>query len=372
MQRHRVYLLSLAFGFPALVLTYVLVGRDDPVTRFGWPPLMLHLLVSGWLLLRHPHRVVAVERATLALVTALMLARMAYHLVAKDAEQAWLALSPGTFMGLVLLVVFGYVVLGTAGGLRWSVLVIGASTALVGVTIGPQAAAGQWDVLVSMLRAEAYVVVTVVFVHALARTKDDAAQAHVQAQRMWDLANRDALTGLPNRRRAEHLLTQHMSGQGRLAVLSLDIDWFKNVNDEHGHAVGDVVLHDLAAALSDAAPTGVAVTRWGGEEFLIVCPGTDLADAAALGERLRVAVAACPLPNQLRLTVSVGLACRRHDDDVDTLLGRVDALLYAAKAVGRNVVCADEPAEMPAAPTGPPRQRRRGEAGDLSIQKTGQ
>lgn len=372
MQRHRVYLLGLAVGFPALVLTYVLVGRDDPVTRFGWPPLMLHLLVSGWLLLRHPHRVVAVERATLVLVTALMLARMSYHLIAKDDDLAWLALSPGTFMGLVLLVVFGYMVLGTAGGLRWSGLVIGASTGVTVATVLPQAlAGGQWAALVAMLRAEVYVVVTVVFVHALARTKDDAARAHVEAQRMWDLANRDALTGLPNRRRAEHLLTHHMDGGDQLAVLSIDVDWFKKVNDEHGHAVGDQVLHDLAVVLRDAAPTGVTVTRWGGEEFLIVCPGTELADAAVLAERLRVAVAACPLPNRLRITVSVGLACRRHDDDVATLLRRVDALLYAAKAVGRNVVRTEEPAEPLPLPPGPPRQRRREEASDLSVQDAG-
>ena len=190
MQRQRVYLMSLAVGLPALVLTYVLVGQDDPVTRYGWPPLIAHLAVSAWVHLRRPHRVVVVERATLLLVTVLMLARMSYHLASKDQEHAWLALGPGTFMFLLLPVVFGYVVLGTSGGPRWSMLVIGVSTTVVLGTVLPQSlAAGQWDVLVSMLRAQTYVI--------------------------------------------------------------------------------------------DAAPTGVAVSRWAVEECLVVCPGVDLVDATA-------------------------------------------------------------------------------------------
>lgn len=274
MQRQRVYLFGLGVGLPALVLTYVLVGRDDPVTRFGWPPLLVHLVVAGWLLLRRPHRVVAVQRATLVVVTVLLLARMAYHCLTKDPDQAWLALSPGTFMGLVLLVVFGYLVLGTAGGLRWAALVVAVSTGLAVATALPQGLAdGRWAVLVSMLRAEVYVVVTAVFVHARPRVKDDAAAAGVEAQRMRDLAHRDPLTGLPNRRRTEDLLNHHVQRGDQLAVVSLDLDWFKTVNDEHGHAVGDQVLHHLATALRDAVPTGVTVTAGAARSSSSSAPG---------------------------------------------------------------------------------------------------
>jgi len=340
--RHQVYLFSLSFGLPALAVSWLLLGSEDPVTRYGWPLLAVHLLVCGWVLLRRPHRIVLVERSTLVVVAALLLSRMGYHLLTKTADQAWTALNPSAPMVLVLLVVFGYMAFGTVGGLRWSVVVVALSTAIAVAALLPEATAtGQWTVLVSTLRSAVYVAVTAVFVHALARVKDDAADARVEATRMRDLAHRDALTGLPNRRRAQDLLGRHVQADGELAVVSLDLDRFKAVNDEHGHAAGDVVLHEVAVALQQAVPPGMTVARWGGEEFLVLCPGMPGVEARELGERLRQAVAACPLPHRLQLTASVGLTCRRHDDDATSLLRRVDDLMYAAKTSGRDAVRAD-------------------------------
>jgi diguanylate cyclase (GGDEF)-like protein len=340
--RQQLYLLCLSFGLPALVVSWLLLGSGDPVTRYGWPPLALHLLVCAWLLLRRPHLVAQVERSTLVVVAALLLSRTGYHLFTQTAEQAWADLNPSAPMVLVLLVVFGYMVFGTAGGLRWSLLLVTLSTAVAVVALLPEAReTGQWTVLGLTLRSAVYVSVTAVFVHALARVKDEAADARVEATRMRDLAHHDALTGLPNRRRAQDLLGLHVATGSELAVVSLDLDRFKAVNDEHGHAAGDVVLHDVAVALRQAVPPGVTVTRWGGEEFLVLCPGMPPAQAHELGEQLRRAVAACPLPHHLQLTASVGLTCRRPEDDTTSLLRRVDDLMYAAKTSGRDAVRAD-------------------------------
>jgi len=340
--RHKVYLLSLSIGLPALAASWLLLGGADPVTRYGWPPLALHLVVCGWVLLHRPSRVVQVERSTLIVVAALLLGRTAYHLLTKTADQAWAQLNPSAPMVLVLLVVFGYMVFGTTGGMRWSLVVVALSTSVAVAALLPEArGTGEWTVLGLTLRSSVYVAVTAVFVHALARAKDDVADALVEATRMRDLAHRDALTGLPNRRRAQDLLGHHVGADGELTVVSLDLDRFKSVNDEHGHAAGDLVLHEVAVALQQAVPPGVTVARWGGEEFLILCPGLPPGEARELGERLRQAVAACPLPHRLRLTASVGLTCRRHDDDATSLLRRVDDLMYAAKTSGRDTVRAD-------------------------------
>jgi two-component system, cell cycle response regulator len=139
----------------------------------------------------------------------------------------------------------------------------------------------------------------------------------------------DALTGLSNRRHLEEQL-QRLAAEGdRLSVLLCDIDRFKQVNDTRGHAAGDQVLRVVAG-------------RWGGEEFLVVLPGTGGAGAAALGERTRLAVAAAPVPladEPVAVTTSVGVANGVEDGWVG-LVRRADTGLYAAKESGRDRVVA--------------------------------
>ena len=160
------------------------------------------------------------------------------------------------------------------------------------------------------------------------------------------LSRTDTLTGLPNRRHLQEQLAGAAAAaerhHGTMAVLMVDIDHFKTVNDRFGHEAGDAVLRIVADRLTAASRTEDVVGRWGGEEFLVVAPSTDAAGARALGERLRAGAAAEPSPvadEHVSMTVSVGVAVGAGD--VEATLREADAALYEAKAGGRNrVVCA--------------------------------
>ncbi|MFI4990878.1 MAG: QsdR family transcriptional regulator [Solirubrobacterales bacterium] len=153
----------------------------------------------------------------------------------------------------------------------------------------------------------------------------------------------DPLTGLFNRQalavRARELIEQaRMSGMP-LAVLMGDLDEFKRVNDRHGHHVGDAVLRETASTLRATLRTFDYIYRYGGEEFVILLPGTDEARALATAERVRDAIAAAH-PAGLRVTLSLGVSVGDgHESDFDELLIAADRALYRAKGEGRNRVC---------------------------------
>jgi diguanylate cyclase len=124
------------------------------------------------------------------------------------------------------------------------------------------------------------------------------------------------------------------------AVLLMDVDHFKRVNDTHGHDVGDQVLRQVAGLLAVSARSTDFVARFGGEEFLAILPDTDLAGAAVVGEKIRAAVAGAAVPVVGRITLSIGAAAAiAGDASEDTAITLADGLLYRAKAEGRNRVC---------------------------------
>jgi len=154
----------------------------------------------------------------------------------------------------------------------------------------------------------------------------------------------DMLTNIYNRRHLDEHLRAVISAARRhdrtVGVLIVDIDHFKNVNDEHGHLAGDAVLREVAARLQQAMRTEDALGRWGGEEFLAVLTDTPPEGVRVMAERLRQVVAAAPFTlddgSQIRVTVSVGHTNGREDAEV--LVHRADDALYVAKAEGRNRV----------------------------------
>jgi two-component system cell cycle response regulator len=162
------------------------------------------------------------------------------------------------------------------------------------------------------------------------------------------LALTDPLTGLYARRYGEaHLdeLIDRVNQDGAsAAVMLFDIDHFKRVNDTHGHDAGDDVLRELAARTKHSVRSVDLAARWGGEEFVVVMPETDLANAAAVAERLRLAVANEPFSvkasgAKLGVTISIGVAAAIAGcDHRDRLLKRADDALYSAKSAGRNRV----------------------------------
>ncbi|MFC7459546.1 GGDEF domain-containing protein [Hydrogenophaga defluvii] len=161
------------------------------------------------------------------------------------------------------------------------------------------------------------------------------------------LSMTDALTGAYNRRTIDDRLPSEVERSHRygrdLSVLFLDLDHFKQINDSHGHPVGDVVLRHMANCVRERLRSGVDwIARYGGEEFLVVLPETPLDSAVATAERLRERIAAelIVLDGGLNLsiTASFGVTACREGDDSSTLLARADALLYEAKLAGRNRV----------------------------------
>jgi diguanylate cyclase (GGDEF)-like protein len=168
--------------------------------------------------------------------------------------------------------------------------------------------------------------------------------------RLHRASRRDALTGLYNRGAIDSALRHQWELAARsgetFAVLLIDVDRFKRINDEHGHAVGDRVLTHIASVIEAEARQADSVGRYGGEEFLIVAPQSDLAGALLAAERLRAKMEAEPIharASELRVTLSIGVAARRGDDaNIEAVLARADRALYRAKDAGRNRVECDE------------------------------
>jgi two-component system, cell cycle response regulator len=182
------------------------------------------------------------------------------------------------------------------------------------------------------------------------RRKRYADRLRTNVLQSMELALTDSLTGLYNRRYMEtHLetLIEKAFHTGRpLALVMIDIDHFKPINDTYGHDAGDEVLRQFARRLQSSVRGIDLACRYGGEEFVVVMPDADLSVARAVGERLRRNIAAEQFPvskgaKQLDVTISVGIAMRREGDAADTILKRADEALYQAKRDGRNRVVSD-------------------------------
>lgn len=172
-------------------------------------------------------------------------------------------------------------------------------------------------------------------------------QASQREAQILYLSQTDPLTQLYNRRTAQEALTQRLSRSERrpLSVVLLDLDFFKKINDQHGHLVGDRVLMAVAAVLRDSVRQNDLVARFGGEEFLLVLDGMSCNSAKNVAERCRQQIAACVVLNDhghaVALSASFGVACMITNGDpipVDEILRQADHALYAAKDAGRNQV----------------------------------
>jgi two-component system cell cycle response regulator len=165
-----------------------------------------------------------------------------------------------------------------------------------------------------------------------------------------EMAITDALTGLYNRRYMEShigtLVEQANARSKPLTVLVLDIDYFKSINDTHGHDAGDDVLREFAIRVRKSIRGIDLACRYGGEEFVVVMPETDLSVATLVAERLRRRIASEPFPIQkgaraVEVTISIGISALGRGDDAAAVIKRADQALYRAKRDGRNRVVPD-------------------------------
>jgi diguanylate cyclase (GGDEF)-like protein len=178
----------------------------------------------------------------------------------------------------------------------------------------------------------------------------------------------DGLTGLPNQRAAadtlNRMFAQATTTGSPLALLFLDLDHFKQINDQRGHAVGDQVLANVGAVLRNVLRSRDFAARNGGEEFAVLLPDTEISSALAIAERIRAGIAEISLPGtDVSVTISIGVSgFPDHANTLDRLERLADAALYLAKRLGRNRVELAEPMAV-AAPAGPPEPP----AGDLGA-----
>ena len=178
----------------------------------------------------------------------------------------------------------------------------------------------------------------------LAAIVDVTAQRQAR-QDLVQQAMHDPLTGIFNRRHVEDVLRKEVDRAERharpLAVAMMDADHFKSINDTYGHQTGDEVLREISERCRKMLRSNDVLGRYGGEEFVIVFPETNIGEAAIVAERLRAAVAENPIQvgdNTLAATVSIGLAAFAPGQDLEKLFERADSALYAAKQDGRNLV----------------------------------
>ena len=160
-----------------------------------------------------------------------------------------------------------------------------------------------------------------------------------QSQELVEMATVDSLTGLLNRRelnnRAHNMLSQAMRTASSVAIMIVDIDFFKNINDSYGHAFGDEVLQHLSRVLLHKRREHDIVARFGGEEFVLVLSDIEQKDAFKVAEILRSDIENTMI-NNTKITVSIGVSMNKNNNDFDALFKEADLALYRAKGGGRN------------------------------------
>jgi diguanylate cyclase len=355
-RKRRVYLMLLGLAAFGTLIAFVVELSDGRADGSVVIPSVITLVLTGGLayLTRNPRvSLTTVEVAIFVAFTAAVLGNLAHGLYLGDAGSG-----PSEGARVVLhwvpaLFIFAYIAFGRdwAG---WSSF--GVFMAVVAVTAPAVFLGDAWNTplgaptLVQIYLAHVVVLVALSF---FAGVQQRLAAWQDAAQEMRLMALTDALTGLANRRWGEEQLEQELLRAARygrsFAVIMLDIDHFKLLNDTYGHAAGDGVLVDLAHRLRRLLRATDHVVRWGGEEFLILAPETRLDAALELADSLRERVAAESMGGGHVVTVSLGVATYHPGDVSASLIERADAALYRAKRGGRDRV---EPEWPPASDGG--------------------
>lgn len=170
----------------------------------------------------------------------------------------------------------------------------------------------------------------------------DITESKQQKEHLQRLSTTDRLTQVANRFKLETVLQEEIERQERyqhpFSIIMLDVDFFKQVNDRYGHKAGDAVLAGMADLVRKNIRASDVLGRWGGEEFIVICPETDIHGAAAMAEKMRAAIEAHKFPQLPSRTASFGVAAHVPGQSVEQLMARVDRALYRAKENGRNRV----------------------------------
>jgi len=222
---------------------------------------------------------------------------------------------------------------------------IGQIRALISIRVPVQKALSEVAHSSQIFGLKSFLIMAVIFaviavlIHKLEVEKKNVLSRNRELQ---NISSMDALTGLYNRRYFDDVFEREYKTAQRyhtpLSLLLLDLDHFKDINDQYGHLIGDDVLKHFAAILEKNVRETDSAARWGGEEFIVLLPQTTVHGAASVAETLLKQVSATEFVNEIHMTVSIGVVEMAIDDDTDNLLKRLDKALYRAKKDGRNRV----------------------------------
>ncbi|TVR01057.1 MAG: GGDEF domain-containing protein [Deltaproteobacteria bacterium] len=366
-RRRLAFEITLTVAAGILALSLAIASADDWFIRWIYPPFTVAFLVLAGL-----SRARRIPQATMELVgfgvgCALVLSRLVWHFTTDGAlEERMVGLAGGLFWAVALLMAASFLFLDHRRGTlaAGAVLVSSAIITAGGLAVADVNGGFTGQSARELLRVHIFLVGLLVIVRSISVVQQRFLGALARAETLDHWARTDELTGLANRRAMQHLLERSLreaEETGRpFAVLLADLDHFKRINDTLGHAAGDEVLVHTARALSGALRGSDAVARWGGEEFLLLCPGSSPAQASSIAERCRRQLASEEI-HGLTITATFGVSGWRDGDTIDSVVQRADRRLYAGKRAGRDrVVGADDPEEPKAAGHGTDTNRGEG------------
>lgn len=333
--RRQAYLLAVLIAIP--IIASVWLSRFDiAVWRSLYGGLLISLLLAGGGLLISNLPLRWIERFVLGIIFTFGLGKYVYLVYEPSARELinWLEIQ-AIFWTFAIGFIVAYQVFDRKTAL-WLCLT---QVVLILLVTLPLFDDFSGEILREFFRLEVRLVAIAFLVLILAKAKDDLRETQDRALDVEMLAYLDPLTGLANRRSISQLIEQRLAQPNpELALVVADIDFFKSINDAHGHDTGDNVLREVASLLKGSLRERDVVGRWGGEEFIILLHQGKALNHIQTIERLHRMFENKTLSSGLRITLSFGGADWRKGDTLEKLFARADQALYVAKSKGRNRV----------------------------------
>lgn len=342
--RRRIYLGVIALTIAIVMLSWAFREAGDPFIAIAYPVFTVILAGLGITLWRRVVSLRTMEIILVGTVGTMILSRLAWHFMfGAPLNEHLLLLAGGHYWAVAILIVGGFITLGFKGGMITGVATFLFSGALAShEVLGCFLASGEhchnW---VYLFRVHLFLAVFLALTSAGTFLRERSWSAFARAETLHHWANTDPLCGLSNRRGADQFLYAEAALADRyqrpLTIILIDIDRFKDINDDHGHETGDAVIRGFADILSNTVREVDLAARWGGDEFLVATPGVDLRSARHAAQRCRRAIEREPIAG-VPVTATVGIAEYIPGKGVEDAISRADAMLYRAKAAGRNRV----------------------------------
>ncbi|PVY79188.1 diguanylate cyclase (GGDEF)-like protein [Tamilnaduibacter salinus] len=333
-----------ALGSAIFLISWCYRDPADVFIAWGYPVFGAIFAGLAWWTLRGRSRLVLIDRVLVGLAAVIILGRLAWHYLVGDPLGANLMpLVGGHYWAVGLLIVGSFLLLGFQGGAIVGGLSLGLSVLLASSVVVPciDVDSTRCDNLVYLARIHLFLLVFVVLSSTAVLLRDRTRDVVAKLGVLEEVARTDHLSGLSNRRAGEAFLATQFELNRRyghpLSVILIDLDNFKRINDAYGHPAGDSVIVALADMLRREARDVDMAVRWGGDEFLVICPETGREDALRTAARFHSLITADCLGG-FDVTATLGVAELQWGDRPEDLIQRVDEQLYRGKEAGRNTV----------------------------------